>query len=494
MMHKVISDESGRILVWTLVVLGIGALIIPGLLTHISTNLLASRAIEEGLKEQYAADSGVEYALLQLQYGINTGQISYTINTKGVEVTWGECINGTYKITSTATSQFSGSSTTIESYVESVSISRSVFEHAVAALGSDEECDIDLGGNAEITSDVELGGDAYANGSVCVSGNAEVDGDVSATENITTTGNAEIAGEQTEGAPPLVGPDIDTAGYKTEAMNVECAVCGDITRWGDWSPSSGDYEDPEHVEENLNISGIGTFTFEDTVCAGIDTDKDLIIEGITTVTFEGPVKVGRHLKIRGNSTVTFEDTVCVEGDLTLSGNASATFDGAVKVEGELNLEGNKDVPLGDTLYVGGDFRVSGNATIGFGGTAYICGDIIMTGNSSELVGGEAVIAEGDISLKGNSDFNEAAEDIPFVISTDGDITTLGNSDIAAILYAPNGHAYLSGNSDIYGAVVGLSVTAQGNNDVFYPSGLLEARDDLPAGITGLEIRTYNIHP
>jgi hypothetical protein len=39
-----------------------------------------------------------------------------------------------------------------------------------------------------------------------------------------------------------------------------------------------------------------------------------------------------------------------------------------------------------------------------------------------------------------------------------------------------------------------SVTAQGNNDVVYPSDLLEARDDLPDGITGLEIRTYNIHP
>jgi hypothetical protein len=493
MMHKVISDESGRILVWTLVVLGIATLIIPGLLTHISTNLLASRTIEEGLKEQYAADSGVEYALLQLQYGINTGQISYTINTKGVEVTWGECIAGTYKITSTATSQFYGSSTTIESYVESVSISRSVFGHAVAALGSDEECDIDLGGNAEITSDVELGGDAYANGSVCVSGNAEVDGDVSATENITTTGNAEILGEQTEGAPPLVAPDIDTAGYKTEAMNVECAVCGDITRWGDWNPPSGDYPNPEHVQNNLKIQN-GVLEFGDTVCAGIDTDKDLIIEGNTTVTFEGPVKVGRHLKIRGNSTVIFRDTVCVEGDLTLSGNASATFDGAIKVEGDLNLESNEDVPLGDTLYVGGDFRISGNATVGFGGTAYICGAIIMTGNSSELVGGEAVIAEGDISLMGNSDFNEAAEDIPFVISTDGDITTLGNSNVAAILYAPNGHAYLSGNSDVYGAVVGLSVTATGNNDIFYPSDLLEARDDLPDDIVGLEIRTYNIYP
>jgi hypothetical protein len=117
MTERIISDERGRILAWTLVVLGVGALLIPSLLTHTSSSLLACRTIEEGLKEQYAADSGVEYALLQLQNGITTGQHSYTLNRKAVDVTWGEYITETYKITSTATSHSDGSSTTIESYV-----------------------------------------------------------------------------------------------------------------------------------------------------------------------------------------------------------------------------------------------------------------------------------------------------------------------------------------------------------------------------------------
>ncbi len=120
MLRKAVSDEGGRVLVWALVVLGIGALTIPPLLAHISTNLSASRAIEERLKEQYAADSGVEYALLQLRNGITTSATpyTYTINNKYVEVTWGPLpITETYKITSTATSQIDGSSTTIESYI-----------------------------------------------------------------------------------------------------------------------------------------------------------------------------------------------------------------------------------------------------------------------------------------------------------------------------------------------------------------------------------------
>jgi hypothetical protein len=69
------------------------------------------------LKEQYAADSGVEYALFQLQNGMTTGQHSYTLNKKAVDVTWGEYITETYKITSVATSHSYGSSTRIESYV-----------------------------------------------------------------------------------------------------------------------------------------------------------------------------------------------------------------------------------------------------------------------------------------------------------------------------------------------------------------------------------------
>ena len=117
MLKRIISDEKGRVLAWTLVVLGVGALLIPPLLARVSASLMACRASEEGLREQYAADSGVEYALFQLQNGITAGQHSYALNKKAVEVTWGEYIAETYKITSVATSHSDGSSTTIESYV-----------------------------------------------------------------------------------------------------------------------------------------------------------------------------------------------------------------------------------------------------------------------------------------------------------------------------------------------------------------------------------------
>jgi hypothetical protein len=121
----------------------------------------------------------------------------------------------------------------------------------------------------------------------------------------------------------------------------------------------------------------------------------------------------------------------------------------------------------------------------------VCGQITMSGNA-QLVGAETIIAEGDITITGNSDLNEAAEDLPLIISTSGDVTLTGNSDVAAVIYAPSGDILLQGNTGLYGCAVGLSVTGGGNNDVVYPIDLRE-RDDLPgAEVGGGGEQTVNI--
>jgi len=61
-----LSAQEGRALALALVALAIGCLLIPPFLSYISTNLLASRATEEGMKEQYASDAGVEYTVWKL--------------------------------------------------------------------------------------------------------------------------------------------------------------------------------------------------------------------------------------------------------------------------------------------------------------------------------------------------------------------------------------------------------------------------------------------
>lgn len=61
-----LSAQEGRALALTLIALAIGCLLIPPFLSYISTNLIASYVTEEGMKEQYAADAGVEYAVWKL--------------------------------------------------------------------------------------------------------------------------------------------------------------------------------------------------------------------------------------------------------------------------------------------------------------------------------------------------------------------------------------------------------------------------------------------
>ena len=117
-----LSAQEGRALALTLIILAIGCLLIPPFLAYISTNLFASYATEEGMKEQYAADAGVEYAIRRIKDGECPEGTPFDtptlVNGMPVTVTVGTESEGVYKvITSTATNVVDGSSTTIVSYV-----------------------------------------------------------------------------------------------------------------------------------------------------------------------------------------------------------------------------------------------------------------------------------------------------------------------------------------------------------------------------------------
>jgi hypothetical protein len=466
---RLIRNEKGQALIAAVILLLVGGLLVSSLLSYMGTGLLTGRTYERKSAELYAADAGVEDAVWKIQQGDaplcpGNPTLSYNIsdvNGKSVGVTITLVNNETdgvnYKVTSIATD--GNGNTTIESYIEIVYGDyggSSVFDYALTALGGD----VDLGGNSDIESDVELEGDIHANGDIHLSGNAEIDGDATATGIITTSGNADVNGEEIEGTASLVAPNITAlaAECKEEALDGGCAICGAITRSGSWTPSPGTYPNREHVQGNLNIQNMGTYTFGGVVCV----DQNLQISSITTVTFNGPV--------------------CVQGGLSISSLASVTFNGPVIVNGKLTLSTSKNVVFDDTIYVGGDLIISSNIDVELGGCVYVCGKITMSGNA-QLVGGETIIAEGDIAISGNSDLNEAAEDLPLVISTGGDVTLTGNSDVAAVIYAPSGDILLQGNTGLYGCAVGLSITGGGNNDVVYPIDLRE-RDDLPGAGNG----------
>jgi hypothetical protein len=147
---KLIGDEKGQTLIIALILLLISGLIIAPLLSYMGTGLLAGGVYERKADELYAADAGVEDAVLKIpNLGLCPGIPSTTyniadVNGKSVEVTVTYVNNITdtitYSIESTATGD--GSGTKIEAYVIGTSIFgdfSGITNHVVTSQGDIEE-------------------------------------------------------------------------------------------------------------------------------------------------------------------------------------------------------------------------------------------------------------------------------------------------------------------------------------------------------------------
>ncbi len=64
---RLTNDSRGQFLPLALAAMGIGAVLVTPFLVDASVNLLASRHVDAAIKDQYSADSGVEWALWRLK-------------------------------------------------------------------------------------------------------------------------------------------------------------------------------------------------------------------------------------------------------------------------------------------------------------------------------------------------------------------------------------------------------------------------------------------
>ncbi|MGC9399079.1 MAG: hypothetical protein ACP5HM_08075 [Anaerolineae bacterium] len=90
------ADENGKTLVIALIVMGVATLLIGGFLYYVSTSQRLTTAVEEELRDHYAADAGVEHAIWRLenepgftQSVTASGSVVYsiTINNETVTIT-----------------------------------------------------------------------------------------------------------------------------------------------------------------------------------------------------------------------------------------------------------------------------------------------------------------------------------------------------------------------------------------------------------------------
>lgn len=123
----------------------------------------------------------------------------------------------------------------------------------------------------------------------------------------------------------------------------------------------------------------------------------------------------------------------------LSGNGAAKIDGHV------------------TLFVNGNFSVSGDSEIAIAPAASLT--LYVSGNIS--ISGRGIV---------NKSFNPHALKI-YGTSICTSASYSGNGNLYGIMYAPNANIIISGNSSIYGSVIGKSVMMSGNATVHYDESL-----------------------
>ena len=244
------------------------------------------------------------------------------------------------------------------------------------------------------------------------------------------------------------------------------------------------------------------------------TDGDINLSGHTEVTsppdlFQGNIYANGAINLSGKAEVLGDATAT--GEVTLKGSASITgdvvenlgtplffaeidtspylgeADNGTLIEGDLHISGGGYYELGPA-HITGSLTITANTVVKLTGTVWVDGSITMDGNT-RIEGPGTLVAVGDIWVTGNAKLT--IDNIPLIISTNGDITVTGNSWTSAILHAPNRGVTLSGDSKVCGAVVGQSITGQGNNEVEYLPEL-RGRDDLSiAG--GVYVISYTIN-
>jgi len=167
-LNKLRRDETGQAFIIVLILLVLGGLIIGPLLAYMNTGLIAGQAYEQRMDELYAADAGVEDALWQIKnktlatlftdYDPDDYVTEYhypdylEVNDKDVDVAIQNINEITYRIESTATSPDTGSSTSIESYINILSFAN-FMDNAITSMS-----DVGLQPNTTVNGDVQLNG------------------------------------------------------------------------------------------------------------------------------------------------------------------------------------------------------------------------------------------------------------------------------------------------------------------------------------------------
>jgi len=339
---KLTAGEEGYMFAVTLILLMLGALLLPHLLSFMITGLNTSQVYENEMYELYAADAGIEDAFWKLNNDppdVYPYSYQITDNINGNTVTVAiEQVDIGYKITSIAIMD-STSSTMIESYVVPI---YSIVDFAAASLNGD----LTIKGNTTIDSEPDPDqANIYANGDINLNGTVTVLGNATATGSINMIGGAYISGDILPNYPEveIQGPDMSQ--YWDEVKNLE--------------PIEGDLS----INEDTNV---------------------------------GPAHITGDLSLTSDAVVTIAGTVWVDGSITMTGSSHVEGGGTLVAVGDIAVLGSGELEPENYPFI---FSTEGNIDTGGVDRVYAVlyapnGNVKITGTSG--ISGSAIGATVEI--------------------------------------------------------------------------------------------------
>jgi len=374
----------------------------------IATNVVKST------QSYYAAESGIEDALLILKRNPQLSPTSYTLNVNGTtaSVTIPTIIGGARTITS------QGNNNSVVKNIQTVySIdSQGVSFHYGAQVG---EGGLTMGSNSEIR------------------GNVFADGNISGSGNI--TGNVIISGN---------GHSIDDTDVEGDVLAYSCLsstnVGGNLT----------------YVTGGLHtcaVDGSTSLQFNEVAEQGLPITQNQI-DDWKAETASGTPKSA--YTIGSNATVTEDSSVVITGNMSLGNNATWNLMGFTKVIGNLTIGSNARVNISGTLYVTG--------AIGFGSNS-----ITQLSNSYGSQSG-VILSDGIITVNNNSILRGSGQAGSYILilstSSSSSAIGVGNNATGAIFYTNNGGVRINSNA-IVREVTGYKVSLGSNVILKYETGL-----------------------
>jgi hypothetical protein len=411
---SLVRNEKGQAMVMILFLILVGGLIVASLLSYVGTGLLNGRVYERRTAELYAADAGVEDAIWKIQSGrvaLCAGNRTHSyeiadINGRMVDITIEYQDDGTYKITSLASTDAGGgvaalpSSTAVEAYldVEYMDFS-SLLDNAIVSNNS-----IIIDNGVHVTGDVASGG-------TVVDKSGDIDG--------TITENAELNWPSSEALWAYYLNDVkDGMHYYGDAL---------LDLEGNSCPSGPMYRTIDKIREAVNWpDGLGPLKVNGTLDITSSNNQQVV-----TLRLNDTLYITGDTKIYGpNANEPYRLNIDLNGQTIFVESSTAGAKNALEIKDCTIVGSGCIIAIGDVYFapkgdVGGEdefvlvMSVAGTTKLQPSGIFYGCiaGDLfvdVQSGKNATIINNG--LAEGeDLNFPmgvGGSD------ELPPVIGTD----------------------------------------------------------------------------